>query len=142
MTSVLRSEVFASRLAAAAGSLSDFSPEVAGDAVPLLLAVANENQGKGGDLLRSVCRALGRLAPGAPSADKAVAALLTALDSIDADTRVAAAHALGEFGTQAKSALTRLRALEKDEMPWVRNRVVKQWVQDTARETVRRIEAP
>jgi HEAT repeat protein len=143
LTAVLRSDAFASRREEAAASLSHFSPEVAREAVPLLIAAANENHGKARDLfLRSVCRALGRLAPGSPSADKAVAALTTALDTRDPDTRAIAAHALGEFGSQAKSALPHLRALEKDEMPWVQDKVVKQWLQDSAKEADRRIEAP
>jgi HEAT repeat protein len=143
LTSVLRGDAFEKRREAAAESLSEFSPELAGEAVPLLIAVANEKQGKTWDLfLRSACRALGRLAPGSPSADKAVVALSKALDTRDPDTRAIAAHSLGEFGSQAKSALTRLRALEKDEMPWVENKVVKQWIQDSAKEAIRRIEAP
>ena len=143
LTTVLRSDAFESRREAAASSLSEFSPEQAGEAVPLLIAVANEKQGKAWDLfLRTLCRALGRLAPGTPSADKAVAALSTALDTRDPDTRAIAAHSLGEFGSQARSALTRLRALEEDEMPWVQDKVVKQWIQDSAKEAIRRIEAP
>ena len=57
--------------------------------------------------------AIGRAAPGTPSADKAVAALAAALDSSWMYTRAEAASALARFGHQARRALPRLRALAK-----------------------------
>ena len=52
--------------------------------------------------------------------DDVLPALTAALDSNWLDARYSAAEALGGFGARAKSALPRLRALEKaDQWPWV-----------------------
>lgn len=110
------------RRAQAAGALARFGPELTAPILPILLDVLKETMGKDGPPAPAVCAAIGGAAPGAPSADKAVEALSAALDSRWVFTRSEAATALARFGPQARSALPRLRALEKtDREPAVRN---------------------
>lgn len=59
-------------------------------------------------------RALGKIAPATPQADRAVAALQPVLDSAAAFSRIAAAEALGRFGTSAAAAVPKLRAMKDD----------------------------
>jgi HEAT repeat protein len=64
-------------------------------------------------------RALGKIAPGTPLADQAIAALRTVLNSPAEFCRAAAAEALGQFGPKAASALPRIRELKNDRAPIV-----------------------
>ena len=57
---------------------------------------------------------LGAIAPGTPSAPKAIASLAAALDSKDKATRINSAAALGRFGPAASDALPRLGGLAGD----------------------------
>ncbi len=71
---------------------------------------------------RSVSRlALGKIAPKTPSAGQVVAALLPVLESKDSFPKVKAIEALSQFGARAAAAIPRIRALEDDRDPEVRN---------------------
>jgi hypothetical protein len=58
-----------------------------------------------------VPEALGKIAPGTPSAATAILALTDALDVDDTDLRLGALQALSRFGAAAKSAIPRIEAL-------------------------------
>jgi HEAT repeat protein len=121
-SSIVRGVVLDWRPAMAAGALARFSPDLTAPALPLLLDLLKETAGQVGPPAPSVCAAIGQAAPGTPRADEAIEALSAALDSTWEYTRAEAAAALAKFGPRARSALPRLRALEKtDPKPSVRN---------------------
>jgi HEAT repeat protein len=67
-------------------------------------------------------RSLGKIAPGTPSADVALAALTEALWSESLGTpHIAIMMALSEFGPKSRSAIPRLRQLQKDPEQRVRD---------------------
>lgn len=66
-------------------------------------------------------RALGKIAPGTPMADKAVTTLLAVLNSDASFCRTAAIEALARFGPKAASAIPRIRALTEDKDKEVRD---------------------
>jgi hypothetical protein len=84
-------------------------------AVPDLIAIMKESQTKTASYVgrQWVPEALGKIAPGTPSAAAAIDALAEALDVNDVDLRLGALQALSRFGPAAKVAVPRLEALKK-----------------------------
>jgi HEAT repeat protein len=115
LISVIRNEKIDLRREMAAETVARFGAELTAPDVPVLLDLLKETAGKNGPPAPAVCIAIGLVAPATPWADKAVEALSAALDSSWANTRMRAAEALADFGSRARSALPRLRALEKTE---------------------------
>jgi HEAT repeat protein len=105
----------------AADALGKFGPEAAAAVPALIKALRTIAASKAGSRdewgVKSVCFALGRLAPGTASEDEAVTALIEALDSKSGDTRVWAIRTLPQFGPKAAGAIPRLRAFQKDRTP-------------------------
>jgi HEAT repeat protein len=112
------------RQAPAAWALSDFGPAAA-PAIPILIQMVREASANHaaasavpseGHATReeSAARTLGLIAPGTPAADEVVSALVAALDSDRASTRVATIEALKRFGPKAAIALPKIRALRDD----------------------------
>lgn len=118
LLAVLRSGTSEWRRTKAAEGLARFGAAREESIRPVLVEVLNERMKKSGSLGPSVCLALGRVAPGTPGADEAVGALVAALDAHWPTTRSEAVSALARFGSKARSALPRLRALGKSD-PWV-----------------------
>ncbi|MDG3002190.1 HEAT repeat domain-containing protein [Paludisphaera mucosa] len=100
---------------ASAYALGSMGGEAAG-AIPELLAALERGLAGDGtadapameELAREACRALSRIAPGAPSGDRVVAALTAALRSKRPPVRAAAAEALGLMGGEAEGAILAL----------------------------------
>lgn len=102
---------------AAASALRSGLPKVhATMAVPALIRMLRESDAisYGYDIGSVAAMALGGLAPGTPSAGEAVTALTVALRS--EAKRIAALDALSRFGTAARGAVPRVKAL-KDQDP-------------------------
>ena len=106
---------------AAAGTLCRLGP-TAIDAAPALVAALREAYAQKNTTIygTDVAIALGRVAPGSPVADDAVAILIDVLDIDWEPTRANAIDALGRFGAVARPAIPRLRALLDDPVPSVR----------------------
>jgi HEAT repeat protein len=102
----------------AAHALGNFGPAAAGavpDLVKAFRKVAAVKRHQRDPLaLDWLAAALGRIAPGTPTAKVAVQVLSEALNSEDLEVQSAALKVLPQFGRDAKSALPRLAALEKD----------------------------
>jgi HEAT repeat protein len=114
LTEILRSGP-PQRRAEAADALHEFGVAAAG-AVPALITFLKEAAAIefASDDGPSAARALGRLAPGSPSADAAVTALAAALKSGSGPTREAALTALSSFGPAAAGAIASIRALQEN----------------------------
>jgi HEAT repeat protein len=109
----------------AAHALGDFGP-AAEEAVPALVKIIKESTPEPPTLNESSAAvALGKIAPGTPSADQAIAALLPVLESKDLFSRVRAIEALGRFGPRARAAVPKIRALEGDRESEIRKAVAK-----------------
>ncbi len=113
------------RRAAAAKALAQFGPAAA-EAVTGLIAFLEEAEASNqmSEDRQSAARALGRIAPGTSTADKAVAALSAVLKSHSTPTREAAIAAIRSFGPAAastRSVIPTLRELnENDPVPSIR----------------------
>ncbi len=113
------------RRAAAAKALAQFGPAAA-EAVTGLIAFLEEADASNQmtEDRQSAARALGRIAPGTSTADKAVAALSAVLKSHSTPAREAAIEAIRSFGPAAAntpSVIPTLRELnEKDSVPSIR----------------------
>ena len=85
------------------------------EAVPALIAIMKETGTPAESEVRYrwVPEALGKIAPGTPSADTAIAALAESLDTGPDGLRDSALQALSRFGPAAKSAIPRIEALSK-----------------------------
>ena len=105
------------RRASAANALGEFGPAAA-PAVPALIAFMNEAAASKVPTRDGVAaaHALGRIAPGTPTAGDAVAALSAALSSTERLSREAAIKALVPFGPKAAPAIPAIREL-KDKDP-------------------------
>ncbi|WP_165245295.1 hypothetical protein [Paludisphaera soli] len=111
LISILERGMYGARPLKTTEALARFGPEDAERAVPMLLGALRREAPQGDLLVGAVCEALGRIAPGTPQADEAIAGLIDALDG-DRPAKVAnASRALASFGPSAKSALPRLREL-------------------------------
>jgi HEAT repeat protein len=109
----------------AAYALGDFGP-AAEEAVPVLVKVIEESTpDPPTENEASAAEALGKIAPGTPSADQAVAALLPVLESKVRDSRIRAIKALGRFGPRAGAAVPKMRALKADRDEEIRNAAAK-----------------
>jgi HEAT repeat protein len=103
------------RRVAATHALSEFGP-AAGAAIPALIEVIEHNMttkayfADGAD----AATALGKIAPGTPLANEAIAAIVKALQAKSEFTRRQAASALLPFGQKARIAIPRLRLLAND----------------------------
>jgi HEAT repeat protein len=116
----------------AAYALGEFG-SAAENAIPVLIKVMSDATPD--DELEhgaSSAHALGAIAPGTPSADQAIAALVRALSSSTWFCRVQAMNALRQFGRQAATAIPKIRALKDDRDAEVR---------DAAERALRAIEA-
>jgi HEAT repeat protein len=99
----------------AAFALGKFGPAAA-EAIPGLINVIRETGPSVGDHYNedAAVWALGRIAPDAPSADQAIAALASVLQSKSWESRATALKALRQFGPKAAMALPKIRALQND----------------------------
>jgi HEAT repeat protein len=114
-----------SRRGCAAHALGDFGPATE-EAVPVLIEVIN--QATPDDTFErgaSAARALGKIAPDTPSADRAIAAPRPALQSKVPLSRVKVIEALGWFGSRAAAAIPRIRPLKDDRDEEVRDAAAK-----------------
>jgi len=117
---VLRAED-ASNRNSAIDALEPFGP-AATSAIPDLILIMKTTPDTDRDNdAGSAARTLGRIAPGTPSSDEAVAVLTKALHSKSRRTRSGAIRALWQFGPQAATAIPRLRELVKDPDNYVRS---------------------
>jgi HEAT repeat protein len=113
---VLRSDEILPRLFAER-VLVHFGPAAA-PAIPDLVALAGRPAVRASLELPSIATALGRIAPGTPAADQAVAVLLERLRAGPESTGIEAViDALARFGPGAAAALPRLRELTKSDNP-------------------------
>ncbi len=126
---------------AAAHALGAFGP-AAESAVPDLIRMlveATDADASGVD--NPAASALGRIAPGTKSADRAVAALTDMLTSESRSTRLAGIRALRSFGTEAAAAIPHLRALAKEPdakaRPDERTALEDSWVRTSAQATLK-----
>jgi HEAT repeat protein len=112
----------AQRKGSAAEALGAFGPAAA-SAVPALIGLLNET-GSAKEPTRAgglAAGALGKIAPGTPTADEVLAALTAALRAPWTPTREAALGALPAFGPKAAGAIPAVRELkDKDPDPGVR----------------------
>jgi HEAT repeat protein len=109
----------AQRKASAAAALGEFGP-AAVEAVPALITMLEQDVASKKLTIdgESASNALGRIAPGTPSASLAVTALATALKAESIATREAAIEALEHFGAAASATIPALREIqEKDKVP-------------------------
>ena len=118
LTEVLRSGPPARR-PSAASALGRFGPEAA-QAITALVEMLRETSESSADET-AFADALGRIAPGTPSAQAAISALAAALKSKSAAKREAAAQAIERFGPEAKDAIPQLRVLLSEPDPQVRS---------------------
>jgi HEAT repeat protein len=105
----------------AAVALGEFGP-AALEALPVLIKLLND--GTPDDKFErhsSAATALGKIAPGSPAADEAVAALLPVLERKSGLPRLMALRALAQFGPKAAAAIPRIRVLKDDRDAEVRN---------------------
>ncbi|SIO05858.1 HEAT repeat [Singulisphaera sp. GP187] len=124
LTEVVRSGQGA-RQAQAAAALAQFGPAAA-PAIPALVRMAREagpTHAPESENEQAAAWALGKIAPGTPAVDEAVAALEDVLRSRQAPSRVAAVEALGRLGPNAATCLPMLRALREDPDAEVRRAV-------------------
>lgn len=99
------------RRAWAAYGLGEFGPN-AKEAIPNLIQLAGEaTPDEHDERGAAAAGALGKIAPGTPSADKAVAVLIALLKSGNAFAQERAIEALRRFGPEAKPAVPALREL-------------------------------
>ena len=143
-----------SRRGWAAVALGEFGPDAEG-AVPVLIKVIERCHPQlTFEREASAAKALGKIAPDTPSADKAIAALLPLLDSKRPLSQSSAIEALGRFGPKAAAAIPRIRALKEDRDRDVReaatkasgrdrdsDREVSWWASQSARPTLRTTDA-
>jgi HEAT repeat protein len=114
-----------SRRGWAAVALGEFGP-AAEAGVPVLIKVMSDaTPDDKFEHEASSALALGKIAPGTGSAEKAVAAVLPVLQSKLWLSRAKAAEALGKFGPRAKAAIPKIRALKDDHDPVVNNAAAK-----------------
>jgi HEAT repeat protein len=113
-----------SRRGWAAAALGEFRSSAV-EAVPVLIklmsdaAIDNTFQ-----RTSSAASALGKIAPGSPLADQALAVLLTGLDSKISSVQLSAVQALGLFGAKAAAAIPKISALQDDRDMHFRNAAV------------------
>jgi HEAT repeat protein len=108
LTDIVRAED-PSRWAAAVEGLSELGP-AASPAISELTRALRKSRGTPAPIpdAASLVRALGRIAPGTPSAGEAIAALTESLRDGPPRIRLLAADALAEFGSAATSAIPEL----------------------------------
>jgi HEAT repeat protein len=95
-------------------ALGEFGP-AAEEAVPVLIQVMSDATPVDSfERAASAAKALGKIAPNTPSAEKAIAALLPVLDSKTSLARASAIEALRAFGPKAAAAIPRIRAMKDD----------------------------
>ena len=112
LTEVARSGPL-SRQGWAAVALGEFGPD-AEAVVPVLIEIIKEKTADDKFERRSsAAQALSKIAPGTPSADQAVAALLPSLESKVWYLKVVTMQALGRFGPKAAAAIPMIRALKE-----------------------------
>ncbi|WP_165222914.1 HEAT repeat domain-containing protein [Aquisphaera insulae] len=99
----------------AADALGRFSRDAA-PAIPVLINGLRESLPSDASFTpgTSMATALGRIAPGTPLADQAMAALAEALDAKSRWTRLEAVKSLAAFGPISAAAVSRLRRFESD----------------------------
>jgi hypothetical protein len=114
VTECLKSREDQERQVMAIQSLIRMGPR-AHTAVPELINLMKSDQMRteGWVGRRWVPEALGKIAPGTESAERAITALAEALDVDEADIRLGALHALSRFGPAAKSAIPQIQVLKK-----------------------------
>jgi HEAT repeat protein len=111
-----------SRRGWAAYGLGEFGP-AAVEAVPILVKLIKESTpDQQNENEAAAVEALGKIAPGTPSADQAIAGLLPVLNS---KLPSLAMEALSRFGPKAAAAIPRLRALKDDRDRAVSNAAAK-----------------
>src|SRR5262249_35430527 len=116
LADVLRSDDVLPRLFAER-VLVPFGPAAA-PAIPGLIALARQQAVRASPDLPSIAPALGRIAPGTPGADQALAALLDLLQAEPESPGIEAViDATAQFGPGAAAALPRLRELTKSGHP-------------------------
>src|SRR5262249_28749740 len=97
----------------AAFALGKFGTAAA-EAIPSLIHVIKATGPSVGDRYNedAAVWALGQIAPDAPSADQAITALVSVLQSKSWESRATALKALRQFGPKAAMALPKIRALQ------------------------------
>jgi HEAT repeat protein len=103
----------------AVSTLAEFGPD-AEESIPILITLMHDGATGALGHAASAAAALGRIAPGTPSEDRAFAALLQALRSELWMSRARALEAVRHFGPRAAEALPRIRELMNDRNAEVR----------------------